>query len=87
MRNSLTIFILGLLLSSCSNSEQQPEVLFATRCGSCHLAPDPAALPKAIWRDKVLPEMAARMGIVENGYDPLKKLPWTEKALIAQSNT
>lgn len=86
MRHYLTIFIFGLLLSSCSNSEEQPEMLFAAHCGNCHLAPDPAALTKAIWQDKVLPEMAARMGIVENGYNPLKGLSKNEKAAIAQSN-
>jgi hypothetical protein len=86
MRHYLTIFIFGLLLSSCSKSEQQPEMLFEAHCGSCHLPPDPAALPKAIWQDKVLPEMAARMGIVENGYNPLKGLSKNEKAAITQSN-
>jgi len=31
-------------------------------CGSCHLYPSPSLLPKATWKNKVLPQMAALMG-------------------------
>ncbi len=35
---------------------------YTVHCGSCHLAPDPTNIPKFIWKSKVLPEMAERMG-------------------------
>lgn len=85
MRHLSTISFFALLLLGCSQ-DVQPAELFAAQCGNCHLPPDPTDLPKAIWRDKVLPEMAARMGIVENGYNPLKGLSKMERAAIAQSN-
>ncbi len=72
MRLFLLYFILlslgAVLLSHCS-SEPTPEHLFARHCGSCHLAPAPALLPRAIWEESVLPEMGARMGIHSPGYD------------------
>jgi len=73
-------------LASCSTEEERAAVLFENHCGSCHLLPHPTDLPKAIWREKVLPEMAARMGIVENGYNPVKGLSKLEKAAIAQAH-
>ena len=35
---------------------------YKTYCGSCHLTPDPANIPKSLWKNKVLPEMAVIMG-------------------------
>lgn len=32
-------------------------------CGSCHITPDITKIPKHLWKDKVLPEMALRMGL------------------------
>jgi hypothetical protein len=32
-------------------------------CQSCHSYPDPSLLPKTIWKEGVLPEMAFRMGV------------------------
>ena len=34
-------------------------------CGGCHAAPEPAALDRATWTRNVLPEMGARLGILE----------------------
>ena len=55
-----------------------PELLTAY-CGSCHLTPDPAQLPHDIWRDNVLPEMAARLGFRYGGYQPMKGLSMEEE--------
>ncbi len=50
--------------------EPTAEQLFTRHCGSCHLAPAPASLPRKVWEQSVLPEMAARMGIRTSGYAP-----------------
>lgn len=39
--------------------------LAALWCGGCHAAPEPAALDREAWTRHVLPEMGARLGIVE----------------------
>ncbi|MEQ6121125.1 VCBS repeat-containing protein [Reichenbachiella sp. MALMAid0571] len=35
---------------------------YNTYCGSCHLAPDPANIPKSVWKNNILPDMASRLG-------------------------
>ena len=71
------------MMTACSTVvNPEPGELFAIHCGRCHQAPDPADLPKSIWEKNVLPEMAARMGLHLDGYDPFNKMPWQEKALI-----
>ncbi len=71
--------IFSLLLFACENSERSsqknivkvPEKdiinnghrLALTYCQGCHLFPEPSLLPKHIWKDKVLPAMAYRLGI------------------------
>ena len=72
-----------LLLSFCSSESTQPKQAeqYATVCGSCHLPPDPAALPKEVWQHSVLPEMGARMGLNSYGYDPFTVLGETEYTL------
>lgn len=66
---------------------------FNIYCGSCHVLPNPANIPKSIWSNKVLPEMAARMGYIygdfkaykyskeENHYIKLSKI-YPEEQLI-----
>ncbi len=62
--------ILGV---SCSNSDiNKGKALYDARCSNCHLAPDIQDLPKGLWKDKVLPEMGARMGVRDSTYDPYK---------------
>jgi hypothetical protein len=39
------------------------QTLAMAYCQSCHLYPEPALLPKAIWQRNVLPNMAMRMGV------------------------
>lgn len=34
-------------------------------CGSCHVTPNPENIPRDLWKSKVLPEMAKRMGLVD----------------------
>lgn len=44
-------------------------------------------LTKSIWEAHVLPEMASRLGLSVNGYDPYVGLSWVNKSLIAQTGT
>ncbi len=46
------------------------EELRTVYCGSCHPIVDPSQLPKSVWEETVLPEMAARMGYIYNDYNP-----------------
>ena len=63
--NKILGFLEGLLLTgllSCQHSPD-PHLLVDQHCSRCHMAPDPAAIPKGIWESHVLPHMAARLGI------------------------
>lgn len=52
---------------------------YNTYCGSCHVVPDPTKIPKSIWKNGVLPEMAARMG---HGNIDRNRHPYPEKSMI-----
>ena len=62
-------FILWLLftplLLSCESKHQKGKRLAQQYCGSCHAFPEPGLLPKTIWQNKVLPNMALRMGLLD----------------------
>ncbi len=76
-------------VTACTNSASNPikgEALFNRHCASCHQAPKINQLPKFIWQQQVLPDMAARMGIRENNFNPFKGLTLEEAELVAQSN-
>jgi hypothetical protein len=66
IRNAITLFILGFQF--CLDAQAQEETLLKGKtlaesyCGACHAYPAPSLLPKAIWKNKVLPQMAAYMG-------------------------
>ena len=72
------VFIL-LSIASCSSPTTKKQVaLYEQHCASCHLAPSIKHLPKNIWETKILPDMAARMGIKEAGYNPMDGLSFEE---------
>ncbi|MGI9547901.1 MAG: FG-GAP repeat domain-containing protein [Flavobacteriaceae bacterium] len=73
------IFLTTLIAGSCSApTAKNEQALYSTHCGSCHLSPNIEDLPKGIWSNNILPDMAARMGIRENGYNPLKGFSFDE---------
>ncbi len=88
--SSVFFFILIIVivnwLSSC-----QPEVaktdqaLYNVQCGSCHIPPKIADLPRTIWEENILPEMAVRMGIKQPGYNPLKGLSFDEQEAVLKT--
>ncbi len=49
------------------------------------MAPDIQDLPKQLWKNAVLPEMGARMGIRDSTYSPYKKYTFEEQYAIIQS--
>lgn len=84
------IFLLGitmlLFLNSCTESEEQRQVrLYTNYCASCHLTPDLNALPKHLWKSKVLPEMGARLGIRDPENHPYRNLPFAEQAAVIKT--
>ena len=62
------------------------KLLFERHCSTCHELPNPADLTKLIWQNHVLPVMAARMGIIYPGYDPLRGLSAEEKAIVNKAH-
>src|SRR5680860_1717035 len=76
MNNSLFSYVAMLFLLtgiSCSNSnETKGKALYEAQCASCHMLPAIRDLPKNLWKDKILPEMGARMGMRDSTYDPYK---------------
>src|SRR5688572_33104747 len=44
--------------------------LSKVHCSSCHAYVNPESLPKAAWRDDVLPAMGHRLGIYTDGLRP-----------------
>jgi WD40 repeat protein len=99
LRNSVVfglfaVCLMVILISFRSSSFRDPSVrqddkgriLFTTYCGSCHVLPSPSSLTKEIWKDHVLPVMAARMGIIYPNYDPLSGLSEEEKKVVKDNN-
>ena len=78
--------MLSLLFGSCQTRKTEKQAaLYNSYCASCHIAPDIGSLPKDIWAQNILPEMAARMGIRDNGYDPMSGLKYEEMEAVHAS--
>lgn len=60
----LPLIIVLTLMVSCQKTPPHPgQALTMTYCNTCHLAPEPALLTRFVWKDIVLPEMGARLGM------------------------
>tara|TARA_Y100001972_G_scaffold124915_1_gene175100 strand:+ start:1808 stop:3328 length:1521 start_codon:yes stop_codon:yes gene_type:complete len=62
------------------------EALARQYCASCHLFPAPDLLDKATWTEKVLPNMAARLGFRTKGYHPFEGVDSTEISDLKRLN-
>ena len=83
-----SLLLLAFIFTSCNKKEQSKnEILYERHCARCHIAPDIQHLPKHIWKDNILPEMGARMGVITPDYDPYAGLSFEEKAAVMASNT
>ncbi|TLP71117.1 FG-GAP repeat domain-containing protein [Maribacter sp. ACAM166] len=88
--NILVFLSIGVVLLFFSCQNQNANTLYDVAqynnyCGRCHLPPNPICIPKDIWKNSVLPEMAARMGYIYDGYDPYKNKSPEEQFLIKLS--
>lgn len=88
--NKRLFFYVGILFLlvgiSCTNSEKtQGKALYEAQCASCHMLPDIQDLPKGLWKNKVLPEMGARMGIRDSTYNPYKGYSFEERYAATRS--
>jgi hypothetical protein len=85
----IKVFTMGVvlcLLGGCQGKKNQRAIaLFESHCGSCHIAPKREHLPKEIWENTILPNMAARMGLQENNYDPLADLSFEEMDAVIKT--
>ncbi|CAM4378426.1 FG-GAP-like repeat-containing protein [Zobellia nedashkovskayae] len=81
------IIFVGIKLAvSCSPSpEKKAAVLYNTQCAACHLLPAIEDLPKHIWQNGVLPDMAARMGIKDSTVNIFKNVSFREQHAILKS--
>ena len=87
-----SIFIIVLFcLISCKktstpqSSDKRAVELLNTQCATCHNAPSPLDLPKDLWKNAVLPEMGARMGIYNSKYNPLAGFSFSEQEQIIKT--
>jgi hypothetical protein len=54
--------VVCIFLSGCLSKEAQDEQTARQYCSSCHSFPDPSLLPKDVWANSIMPQMAFRMG-------------------------
>lgn len=79
--------LFGTIFFGCNTDEQRGKLVYEQYCGSCHQLSSPDMLSKSVWEATVLPEMACRLGLSINGYDPYQGLSWINKSLISQTKT
>ncbi len=84
----IVVVALIFLLICCAppTPKEKGKQLFNNYCASCHIAPSINDLPKNIWEKNILPEMGARLGILDSGYNPYKRLTFMEKNLIEMAH-
>ncbi|MDH3698024.1 MAG: VCBS repeat-containing protein [Flavobacteriaceae bacterium] len=68
-----------------SNESPALQDSYSVHCGSCHLPPNINDLPKQLWSDQVLPEMASRLGLSTPDYDPMSGHSFEEQMAILES--
>ena len=60
------IFFIASVLVFAALPPDEGERLARSRCSTCHVFPEPGLLPKAMWRDHVLPHMGYFLGRFPN---------------------
>ncbi|WP_400073627.1 FG-GAP repeat domain-containing protein [Zobellia russellii] len=86
MRVFIILVVLLPFVFSCSENKHEKGVhLYKMQCAACHELPNIEHLPKSLWKDKVLPEMGARMGIKNTGFNPLSGFSFEEQHAILNS--
>jgi hypothetical protein len=81
----LPVLLIIAIVSCSPNNEKKAVALYAGHCARCHIAPDINSLPRELWKDHVLPDMAARMGIIDSTNDPYKGLSFSQQEVLMKS--
>ena len=81
------IFFLSIFLfTSCEPSKEKKQIaLYQQHCATCHVLPSVDVLTKELWKNSVLPDMGARMGMKDSLYNPYKGLSYEETEIIVSS--
>jgi len=90
MQKYLLIFLFTLISCDINTKRNDSSILtskqlYDQKCSLCHIAPDVDVLPKNLWI-KLLPELGAKMGILEPGFNPFDGLSIEEIDEIIESN-
>ncbi|WP_276504320.1 FG-GAP repeat domain-containing protein [Terrimonas pollutisoli] len=72
----------GTIIKEETGDITRGEILARDYCQRCHLFPSPELLDKKTWIEGVLPNMAWRLGIRENGSNPYADLVPQEEKII-----
>ncbi|WP_405396926.1 FG-GAP-like repeat-containing protein [Maribacter sp. Asnod2-G09] len=85
LKSALYLILLCFIVSC--NTEKRPKevVLYENYCASCHIAPNINDLPKDIWRDNILPDMGARLGIITPENHPYYEYSFDEQIAIIKT--
>jgi hypothetical protein len=78
----LAAAVVWITTLSCTNQNQREEQLARQYCGSCHLFPEASLLPKRVWAENVLPQMALRMGV---DFGKLVEIPEADRPYVLPS--
>ena len=86
MKALYSVLVLSFIFVSCSKEGPSKEArLYEQKCASCHIAPPINQATKEIWKTKILPDMAARMGLRIDGYNPIEGLSFEEANAVINS--
>ena len=87
MKKFFLVLFLSSLIFSCAKEDKmaQNKALYDQKCAACHIIPSIDVLPKRLWDEKLLPEVAAKMGILEPGYSPLEGMDYEERKAVIES--
>lgn len=61
------------------------EKVYAQNCAGCHQLPDVQDLTAALWAHEILPQMGARLGIRDSGYNLFANMSFKEIAAVNES--
>ena len=85
-RTTALTILLGLSIISCNNNKREKAIgLYHSHCATCHLLPAIENLPKSVWENGVLPDMAARMGLIDSSNNPYQGLTFKEEYAVRKS--
>ncbi|MCB0689170.1 MAG: VCBS repeat-containing protein [Saprospiraceae bacterium] len=68
------------------DSARENKLIALQYCQSCHTFPSPDLLDKATWSKGVLPNMAARLGLIIDHYNPYENMDAAQQELVREMN-